>query len=522
MNDELPPGWATARLESLVGPDGIMTDGDWIESKDQDPNGEVRLIQLADVGDGSFLDKSRRFLTRGKAQELSCTFLDTRDVLIARLGDPLGKACLFPQLNQPCVTVVDVHIVRPSSDDISREWLVHLINSPVVRRDIESQSSGTTRKRISGQKLKALPIRVPPAEEQRRIASKVNELFSRIDEGERALERVRSLVEHYRQCVLKAAISGELTRDWRKRNEDKLESGDALLARILDDRREAWENGELKKMKAKGISPDSAKWKQRYKQPVSSDVSRLPELPTGWAWASLEQLAAPEPHAITDGPFGSNLKTEHYTDSGPRVIRLQNIKDGVFGDDRAHISPAHFARLQKHQVSAGDLLIAALGESLPRACVAPADLGPAIVKADCIRFRASLRVIPYCIVAFLNSPPSRRRTEKIIHGVGRPRLNLNEIRSLPVPLPPVREQRLIADRIASQLASADHLLVEAARTAVHTAGLRQSTLRRAFQGGLVPHDSADESAAVLLERVVNPRGTREGRGSRDGNGKSAV
>src|SRR5678809_89507 len=126
MTDDLPRGWAISRLEALVGPDGLMTDGDWVESKDQDPNGEVRLIQLADIGDGSFLDKSSRFLTQAKAEELNCTFLNRCDVLISRLGEPLGKTCVFPGLDQRCVTVVDVHVVRPSSDEVSREWLVYL------------------------------------------------------------------------------------------------------------------------------------------------------------------------------------------------------------------------------------------------------------------------------------------------------------------------------------------------------------------------------------------------------------
>src|SRR4051812_46437547 len=103
----------------------------------------------------------------------------------------------------------------------------------------------------------------------------------------------------------------------------------------------------------------------------------MTELPAGWAMATVEELATAD--GVTDGPFGSNLKTEHYTDAGPRVVRLQNIGDGVFRDERAHISEEHFARLEKHSVLAGDVLVASLGEILPRACLAPTNLGPAIV-----------------------------------------------------------------------------------------------------------------------------------------------
>ena len=93
---EVPPGWIYVTIGDVVTSDGIFTDGDWVETKDQDPNGGVRLIQLADIGDGSFLDKSSRFLTKAKACELNCTFLLKGDLLVHRRPDPLGRCCIFP------------------------------------------------------------------------------------------------------------------------------------------------------------------------------------------------------------------------------------------------------------------------------------------------------------------------------------------------------------------------------------------------------------------------------------------
>src|SRR4051794_9159637 len=92
----LPSGWAWATLDELIGPAGVFTDGDWVESKDQDPSGGVRLTQLADVGEGDFRDRSDRWMTRERADALGCTFLQNGDVLIARMPDPLGRACLYP------------------------------------------------------------------------------------------------------------------------------------------------------------------------------------------------------------------------------------------------------------------------------------------------------------------------------------------------------------------------------------------------------------------------------------------
>lgn len=212
---ELPPGWASAKLAELIAPDGIFSDGDWVESKDQDPTGAIRLLQLADVGDGVFVDKSNRFVNDDKFEQLRCTEVLEDDVLIARMPDPLGRACLAPKLSQRCITVVDVAIVRPGPTSVRPRWLVHFLNSPPVRQVIEVQSSGTTRRRISRGNLAQLELPVPPLPEQTRIAGKLDALLARVDACRERLDRVPGILKRFRQSVLAAATGGELTRDWR-------------------------------------------------------------------------------------------------------------------------------------------------------------------------------------------------------------------------------------------------------------------------------------------------------------------
>ncbi len=121
--NQVPSSWFFATIDEMVGEDGLFRDGDWVESKNQDINGDIRLIQLADIGDGDFKDKSCRFLTRQKALELNCTFLKPDDILVARMPDPLGRACIFPlKGEEKYVTVVDVGIVRVGERSVSQKY----------------------------------------------------------------------------------------------------------------------------------------------------------------------------------------------------------------------------------------------------------------------------------------------------------------------------------------------------------------------------------------------------------------
>lgn len=178
----------------------------------------------------------------------------------------------------------------------------------------------------------------------------------------------------------------------------------------------------------------------------------LAQLPDHWSWVPLIDLAAPEPRALTDGPFGSNLKTEHYTESGPRVIRLQNIGEGELLDAEAHISEARFALLRAHEARRGDIVVASLGERLPRACLVPNDLGPAIVKADCPRLSPHPVLNAAYLMWALNSEAVRSQAARVIHGVGRPRLKLAELKKLLIPLPPRPEQDRVVAAITTHLA----------------------------------------------------------------------
>jgi restriction endonuclease S subunit len=187
---------------------------------------------------------------------------------------------------------------------------------------------------------------------------------------------------------------------------------------------------------------------------------------------------------IVDGPFGSNLKSEHYVDSGIRVIRLQNIGYGEFRDEKAFITEEHFKNLKKHNVIEGDLLFASLGERLPRTCLVP-DLGSAaIVKADCIRIRLSSKVNKKFVLFATQSPSARIWAMGQLHGLGRPRLGLGNIREFPIRIPSLDAQNEIASFLDVQFSHLDASLALTDGIEKLASALRRSLLHAAFTGEL--------------------------------------
>jgi len=167
--------------------------------------------------------------------------------------------------------------------------------------------------------------------------------------------------------------------------------------------------------------------------------------PRGWPEVQLGEVAT----KFSDGPFGSNLKSSHYTPHGIRVVRLQNIGVEEFIDaDRAYISEDHFHLLHKHECVAGDVLVATLGNPNLRACILPDYVARAINKADCVQVRVNEEVA--CadyVCALLNQPGTLARARSIMSGQTRTRISMGRLRALKIPLPPIELQQ----RFASQL-----------------------------------------------------------------------
>ncbi len=229
--------------------------------------------------------------------------------------------------------------------------------------------------------------------------------FERISEAPDALARLR-------QFIIDLAVNGRLAEQYAAD-----EPAQDLLKRIHQERQST-----------RGFAPlDEAELD-----------SPLPGIPNSWIWTVVDQLAADHDNAITDGPFGANLKTEHYVSTpGFRVVRLQNVGRGMFREEhRSYIDGSRFERLVKHHVFGGDLVVAGLVDPLVRCCELPHDIGPALVKADCYRLAVHPHVSSRYVCLYLNSSTAQLFASAHHHGMTLTRIGLGNFRKLPFPLPP--------------------------------------------------------------------------------------
>ena len=157
----------------------VFTDGDWIESKDQSDNG-IRLIQTGNIGEGIYLEKSDRakYISQETFDALKCTEIYSGDILVSRLPEPVGRACIIPPKEERMITAVDCTICRPNEEIVLKEYLCYFMQSDVYYNRLLNNVTGTTRKRISRKNLGNVEINIPDIDKQAAITEKLDIISS--------------------------------------------------------------------------------------------------------------------------------------------------------------------------------------------------------------------------------------------------------------------------------------------------------------------------------------------------------
>jgi type I restriction enzyme S subunit len=333
------------------------------------------------------------------------------------------------------------------------------------------------------QYLEKSKLPLPPYNEQSRIVAKIEELLTKLDKGVEVLERTQALLGRYRASVLKAAVEGRLvpTEAELARKEDRdYDPAEKLLEHILEERRAAWEGAELAKMARKGQAPKNDKWKSKYKEPAAPDTSDLPELPEGWVWVTLDQLS----FLITSGSRGW---AKYYAENGPIFIRAQDIKtDKLTLDTVAHVDIPKRVEGARTIVTQWDLLITITGANVTKSALVMDDIGEAYVSQHVGLVKPVIKyTFPFVYLAVVCPSYGRKALESLAYGAGKPGLNLNNLRQLTVPLPPLEEQNRIVEETIRRFQIIDEVESQRNLAARRTDKIRQAILQHAFEGKLI-------------------------------------
>jgi type I restriction enzyme S subunit len=413
------------------------------------------------------------------------------DVFICVVGATCGKL----NLGANCAIGRSVAAIRPS-ECLSQKFLFYLLQPQVMA--LRASSAGSAQGVLNRRQLSDINICLPPLPEQHRIVEKIDELFSDLDAGVVSLQRAKANLKRYRASVLKSAVEGRLTEEWRTKH-PQAEDGQMLLDRILRERREKWEKDQLQKFKEKGKEPPK-NWESKYEEPSAPDTSELPEVPDGWVWATINQLNS----AVRSISYGV-LQPGDDLDEGVPLVRVCDVADGrVAIEQLKRIAPAISSQFQRTILQGGEVLLTVVG-TIGRTAIVPNELA----GANTARAVAMIAVVPPALPEFLElslrETSMRARLTQASHEVARKTLNLEDVRIAVVPLPPLAEQEQIVSLVEERLSQIDSAENTIDAELTRAKRLRQSILKQAFEGKLVPQNPKDEPASVLLERIKASR-----------------
>ena len=352
--------------------------------------------------------------------------------------------------------------------------------------------------RIKGTTFADYPFPLAPLPEQHRIVAEIEKHFTRLDASVAALKRAQANLKRYRASLLKAACEGRLvpTEAELARSEHRdYEPADRLLERILAERRTHWES--------------QPKHGGKYREPAPPDTSDLPELPEGWVWASMESL-------IIRSEYGTSLKCSYDADGVP-VIRIPNIARGDLDLRDMKYATQALSLDGESALQAGDVLMCRTNGSISligKTAVVRTELSPLHTFASyLLRFRfADSYLLPAWFHMVATSSFGRRYIEgHAASSAGQHNVSLSLVHAMPIPLPPLAEQHHIVAEVERQMSVIQQAELAVDASLKRTDRLRQSILKQAFLGQLVPQDPNDEPASVLLERIRTEREASQAR-----------
>jgi type I restriction enzyme, S subunit len=456
--------WIEVELGELTeNPKNDIVDGPFGSNLKSDEYVDIGIpvFKIQNIKANRFVDKNIHYVTPQKSEELKRHTFKKGDLIITKLGDPLGLCCKVPEKYEFGVIVADLIRFRSSDRIVFDKYLIYGINSILIQKQFKEITKGTTRPRVNLTIVRSLKFPLAPLPEQRAIAAKIEQLFSELDNGIANLKTAKSKLEIYRQAILKQAFEGKLTEQWREK-ESKIHGNHVNQKNhSTDNLPETWKQVKVGDI-CECIVPNRDK-------PKSFNGNIF--------WITTPDLNEENIH-INYSLIDKGLTKDEVIEYKAKVIPINSVIMtcvGKFGVT---------ALIEKESV-----INQQLHAFLPNDNVVPKYLAYALKTQKDYMHRVSTAIT----ISYLNKS------------------NCN---SVPINLPPtIEEQTQIVQEIETRLSVCDKLNEAIEQSLEKAQALRQSILKKAFEGKLLSQDELQtcrqqpdwEPAAKLLERIENKK-----------------
>jgi type I restriction enzyme S subunit len=458
----------------------------------ENPDNEFNYIDISGIDNEKFRIARTKKYSGKEAPSRARQLVKSGDIVFSTVRTYLKNIAIVPPKYHGQIASTGFCVLRPVFPKYG-SYLYYYLQYELFLNELAKFQRGTSYPAVRNSDVFDQFIPVPPENESACIVAEIEKQFSRLDEAVENLKRVKANLKRYKASVLKAAVEGKLTEEWRAKNKD-VEPADKLLQRILAERRRKWEESELAKMRTAGKKPKDDKWKKKYKEavkPSGEDLTQIHinDIPDSWVFCSADQLTT----VVTDG--------EHITptrsNKGIFLLSARNIQDGWISFEKVdYISKDVHEKLKRRlTINEDDVLMSCSG-SVGRSCVAPkkpefslvrsvAALKPVIENGKFMSYSIRSTLLQ----SQINTKKTQTAQANIFQG---------KIRTLIFTLPPIQEQDEIIIQVEEKLSVADKFEFVVDNALKRAERLRQSILKKAFSGELVAQNSNDEPADALL------------------------